>query len=66
MRDRRLQGIEAVVEGKQRVLPEGDNDRFFLDAQHRGMRVLRAGCTSAVPLRLRHLATVLGLTHAAW
>ena len=29
-RDRRLQGIEAVVQRQQRMLAEGDDDRFLL------------------------------------
>ena len=43
MRDRCLERIEAVVERQQRVLAESDDDGFFLDRQHRGLRVLRAG-----------------------
>ena len=35
MRDRRLQGVEAIVERKQRVLAEGDNDRFLFNREHR-------------------------------
>ena len=43
MRDRRLQRIEAVIERQQRVAPEGDDDRLFLDGEHRRPRLLRAG-----------------------
>jgi len=34
MRDRRLQSVETVVERKQGVPPEGDDDRFFLLARN--------------------------------
>lgn len=30
MRDVGLQGIEAVIQGKQRVLAEGDSDGLFI------------------------------------
>lgn len=33
MRDRGLEGVEAVVEGQQRALPEGDHYRLILDRQ---------------------------------
>ncbi len=41
MRDRRLQGVETVVERQQRVLSKGDDDRLVLKRQHRRMRVFR-------------------------
>src|SRR5580704_5392556 len=43
MRDRRLQGIEAIVERQERVPAEGDEDRLLLDRAHRGFRFTRAG-----------------------
>jgi hypothetical protein len=43
MRDRRLQGIEAIVERQERVPAEGDEDRLLLDREHRGFRFTRAG-----------------------
>src|SRR5580704_2685770 len=43
MRDRRLQGIEAIVERQERVTAEGDEDRLLLDREHRGFRFTRAG-----------------------
>src|SRR5208283_4055617 len=43
VRDCRLQGIEAIIEGEQRMVSEGDDDRFFLDRQHRRLRILRPG-----------------------
>ena len=42
MRDRRLQGIEAVVQRQERVLAEGNDRRFFLGGQHRRARALRS------------------------
>jgi hypothetical protein len=33
MRDGRLQGIEAIVERQQRMPPESDDDRLFLDGK---------------------------------
>jgi hypothetical protein len=32
--DRGLQGIQAIVQGKQRVPPDGDDDGFLLDGEH--------------------------------
>jgi hypothetical protein len=43
MRDRRLQGVETIVERQQRVLSEGDDDRFLFDCQNRGMWIFRPG-----------------------
>src|ERR1700733_11485201 len=43
MRDRRLQGIEAIVERQERVPAEGDEDRLLLDREHRGFWFTRAG-----------------------
>ncbi len=34
VRDRRLQGVEAVVQGKQSVTPKGDDDRLLLFAEN--------------------------------
>ena len=41
MRDRRLQGVKAVVERQQGMFAERDDDRLFFDRQHRRMRVPR-------------------------
>lgn len=55
MRDRRLQHIQAIVEGKQRVPTKRDDQRVLIGGQHRRMgSLLRTR-------RFRHLATVLGL-----
>ena len=35
VRDRRLQGIKTVIKRQQRVFAEGNDDRLFLNAQHR-------------------------------
>src|SRR6266496_5038416 len=43
MRDRRLQGVEAIVERQQRVPAEGDDDRLLFDRQHRRLRTPGAG-----------------------
>ena len=55
VRDRGLQGVEAVVQRQQCMLAKGNDHRLLLDAQHRGMRVLGAGphidgAASASPL----------------
>ena len=42
MRDCRLQRIEAVIERQQRVAPESDDDRLFLDGEHRRSRLFRS------------------------
>tara|TARA_R110002124_G_scaffold133942_1_gene296435 strand:- start:5879 stop:6151 length:273 start_codon:yes stop_codon:yes gene_type:complete len=58
MRDRRLQGIEAVVQRQQRVLAEIDDRSLFLGRQNRRAHhfgPIGASCTKE---RLRHLATV--------
>src|ERR1700741_2807523 len=53
MRDRRLQGIEAIVERQQRVAAESDDDRLVLDGQHRGLGIfwpgLQIGDGAALP-----------------
>ena len=43
MRDRRLQGVEAIVERQQRMPAEGDDDRLLLDRQNRRLWLLRPG-----------------------
>src|ERR1700692_1945359 len=43
MRDRRLQGIETIIERQQRMAAEGDDDRLLPDRQHRGLRLAPAG-----------------------
>src|ERR1700678_4481840 len=53
MRDRRLQGIEAMRELQQCVAAEGDNDRLVIDGQHRGLGIswpgLQIGDGAALP-----------------
>ena len=61
VRDRRLQGVEAVVQRQERVSAEGEDDRFLLDAHTVDLASLGPGRTSAVLFRLRHLATVFWL-----
>ncbi len=41
MWDARLQGVETVIEWRQRVAPESDNHGFLLDAENCRMRFLR-------------------------
>jgi hypothetical protein len=41
VRDGGLEGVEAIVQRQQGVLAEGDDDRLFLDREHRGMRCSR-------------------------
>src|SRR5580700_8189838 len=41
--DRRLQGVEAVVERQERVPPKGNDDRLLFDRQHGGFRVFGTG-----------------------
>lgn len=45
MRDRRLQRVKAVIQRQRqrRMLAKSDDDRLFLDAQYRRMRVPWAG-----------------------
>ena len=40
VRDRRLETVEAVVEGKQGVTPKGDDDRLLLRREDGGTRLL--------------------------
>jgi hypothetical protein len=61
VRDRRLQGIEAIVQRQERMLAEGDDDGLVLDAQQ-----VHFGCfvpvgKSETEVRFRHLATVFWL-----
>src|ERR1700682_3287577 len=42
MRQRCLQGIEAVVERQESMSAKGDDDSFVLDRQHRGLRFSRS------------------------
>ena len=42
MGDGGLQSIEAIVERQQRMLPESDDDRLFLDGEHGGPGFLGA------------------------
>jgi hypothetical protein len=56
-----LQGIQAVIERQQRMLAEGDDNSLI--SRDRTVERVCFGPVgwSAVVLRLRHLATVLGL-----
>ncbi len=42
VRDRGLQGLEAIVQRQQSVPTEGNDDGLFLDRQCRGLAMLRA------------------------
>ena len=57
MRDRRLQGVEAVVERQERVPAESDDTASSSTREHSrlGFGPLRS---SATEVRLRHLVTV--------
>ena len=62
VRDRRLQGVEAVVERQQRMPAEGDDDRLLLDRQHGRLGPPSARSADRRPRSaLFHLATVFGL-----
>ena len=63
MRDGRLKRVQAVVERQQRMPAEGDDDRFFLDAD-RTVERLSLGPVRKIgePIRVFHFATVFGLT----
>src|SRR5262245_38347549 len=57
MRDRRLQGVEAIIERQQGVATKGDDNRLFLDREHRRSRLSLAGRQIGrrrPPLPLRH------------
>ena len=41
MRDRRLERVEAIIERKQRVPAESDNDRFLLHRENCRVRLFR-------------------------
>ena len=41
MRDRRLQGVQAVIKRQQSVPAERNHDGFFLDRQDRGLWLSR-------------------------
>ena len=43
MRNRRLQGIETIIERQQSMPAEGNHDSFFLHRQNRGAGMLRPG-----------------------
>lgn len=54
MRDRWLQGVEAIVQRQQCMPPEGNDQRFLIRAQDRGAGVRWAGlaifyCLALVP-----------------
>jgi len=41
VRDRCLQGVEAVIEREEGVFAKGDDDRLILDAEHGRMSISR-------------------------
>ena len=43
MRDRRLQGVKAIVERQQRMSAECDNDRLILEGKNRRFRRFGTG-----------------------
>jgi hypothetical protein len=59
MRDRRLQGIEAIVERQQRVPPEGDDDCLILDRKDRGFGSLGPAGRSATEPRFENSGTMI-------
>jgi len=61
MRDRRLQGVETVVQREQRMPAEVNADRLFLDRQHRRSGRLRSRLVIDKRSAMAHLATVFGL-----
>ncbi len=54
-------GVEAVVERKQRMAPEGDDDRLVPMEKTVGYGSLGPVRQSSVKVRFFHLATVAGL-----
>src|SRR5688500_16687205 len=61
-----LERVEAVVQRQKRVAPEGDNDSFLLDRQHRRSGLSRASWQIGVggalpPLRDRLLVDAIAL-----
>jgi hypothetical protein len=63
MRDRRLQGIEAIVERQERVTAEGDEDRLLLDRVRPFLSTLYALPRSVTAPRQTTLST--GLTKSS-
>src|SRR5215213_2475946 len=43
MREGGLEGIEAVIERQERVPPKGNDDRLFLEREHRRLGLLGSG-----------------------
>src|SRR5215218_3447799 len=43
MREGGLEGIEAVVQRQERVAPKGNDDRLFLEREHRRLGLLGSG-----------------------
>ena len=60
-RDRRLQGIQAVVERQQDVVMECDHHGFLLGVSAFDRASFGPMATSAVVWRLHHFCTVVGL-----
>ena len=62
MRDGRLQCVQAIIERQKRMPAEGDDDRLFLDRQHRRSAAAFGPVRrSATELRAFHLRTVFWL-----
>ena len=67
MRDGRLKRVQAVVQRQQRMPAEGDDHRFFLDAERTVEgSVFRAGRKVGDRPRFFHFATVFGLIPYRW
>ena len=60
VRDRGLQGVEAVAQRQERVPSEGDNHRLLGLGQDDGSGSVGPVFMSPTVARLRHFATVLG------
>src|SRR5215218_2658156 len=43
MREGGLEGIEAIIERQERVAPKGNDDRLFLEREHRRLGLLGSG-----------------------
>jgi hypothetical protein len=61
VRDRRLQGIEAVIERQQRIAPESDDDRLLLYGKNRRPRLFWPRRQIGYRVRFFHFATVFWL-----
>ncbi len=61
LRDRRLQGIEAIVQRQERVPPERYDHRLLGIGHHRGSRLLRPGLLILNRLAFAPLGNSLGV-----